>query len=399
VSQTESQAAAKRAQRRNSVAGHRGVFFRERADRSRRYQVHFRGRFLPEGGLATLKDAIAFQGQLKADEAKGKPVIVAVKVTFAEVAAEWLELAEKELRPIWFKECRRMLERRLIPAWGTRRIGSFTPADLIKLDRELRAQGLAESTVANIMKPARGVFDLALLKGHIAASPFASVPRGKLSSSSTTREHREWTSAEITMLIAAGYELDERKTARGEYGLAIELKLRTGARLGELLGIRYGDVDFAEGVWNVTTQWTRDGRIDVPKTKKSIRRIPLAPDPLRKLAERKLSKGAGDSEFVFATRNGLPIAHGNFRRRGWDLAVKNAGLDDGPRVTPHDARHALCSALVEQGLSSADAAELLGHTSAALTERVYVGVFDRDKREERIREAMTRAQNGGASKR
>jgi integrase len=149
------------------------------------------------------------------------------------------------------------------------------------------------------------------LKGYIQVNPFTQVPRGRLSSCNATREHREWTSAEIQALIEVGYKLDERKGAQAEYGFAIELKLRSGARLGELLGARYGDFDFTEGVWNVRFRWTRDRRIDVPKTKKSVRRIPLAPDVLRKIAEPKLRLGAVDEGFLFATRNGLPMTHGN----------------------------------------------------------------------------------------
>ncbi len=99
-------------------------------------------------------------------------------------------------------------------------------------------------------------------------------------------------------LIEAGYALDGRDTTRTDiYGLAIELKLKAGLRLGELLGGRYGDIDHAEGVWNVRAQWTRDGRLDVPKTKKSVRRIPLSPDMLRKIAARKLRNGAGATSF------------------------------------------------------------------------------------------------------
>ncbi len=77
--------------------------------------------------------------------------------------------------------------------------------------------------------------------------------------------------------------------------------------------------------------------------------------------------------------------------------MKNAGLTDGPKVTPHDARHALASELAEQGLSSSDVAEVLGHSSARITESTYIHAFNKHKREARIREAMARAQNDGMS--
>jgi len=81
------------------VRGHRGISYRERVDKTRNYQVFWKGGWLPEGGLPTLKDALAYEGVLKAPEAKGERIIVAAKVTFAEVADEWFAVAESELRP------------------------------------------------------------------------------------------------------------------------------------------------------------------------------------------------------------------------------------------------------------------------------------------------------------
>ena len=89
------------------------------------------------------------------------------------------------------------------------------------------------------------------------------------------------------------------------------------------------------------------------------------------------------------------MAHTHFRRRGWNVAVANAGLADGPKLTPHDARHAFASQMADLGLTSGDVAEVLGHTSAGITERLYTHSFNREAREERVRQAM--AQAGGAS--
>jgi hypothetical protein len=62
-----------------------------------------------------------------------------------------------------------------------------------------------------------------------------------------------------------------------------------------------------------------------------------------------------------------------------------------PKVTPHDARHALASALAARGLSSRDAAGVLGHATAGITERIYTHAFNREEREERMRQAMAAA--------
>jgi len=71
-------------------------------------------------------------------------------------------------------------------------------------------------------------------------------------------------------------------------------------------------------------------------------------------------------------------------------------MTDGPKVTPHDARHAFASMMAEFGLTSADVAEVMGHTTAGVTERIYTHAFNRDAREERIRQAQAAAEAAAA---
>ncbi len=87
------------------------------------------------------------------------------------------------------------------------------------------------------------------------------------------------------------------------------------------------------------------------------------------------------------------MTHKTFRQ-AWNASVPAAKLDGGPRVTPHDARHAFASEMADLGLDSADVAEVMGHTTAGITERIYTHAFNRDKREQRIREAIGAAIGG-----
>jgi integrase len=303
------------------------------------------------------------------------------------------------------KDERSYLDRVLLPRFAKRKIGSIGPQDIVEIIAEQREKGLSSSTIANTLKPLSRTFEYAVFKSLIATNPITQVPRGYRPSCNTTRDHREWTTEEVERLIRVAYERDARPEARSDYGLSIEAKLRTGMRLGELLGAQYGDVETEElssgrrvAVLHVRRQWTKDGRVDEPKTKKALRRIPLSPTLSAKIAARKLSHGAGDIDFIFApSRGSTPPLHSNWRRRGWNKAVTAAGLTDGPKVTPHDARHAFASMMAEAGLSSADVAEVMGHTTAGVTERIYTHAFNREAREERVREAMAAAMSGGTS--
>ncbi|HWL33889.1 MAG TPA: tyrosine-type recombinase/integrase [Gaiellaceae bacterium] len=118
--------------------------------------------------------------------------------------------------------------------------------------------------------------------------------------------------------------------------------------------------------------------------------------PIRARLDAGLDASLRARERAFAAKGGKPPAHGNFRRRGWDEAVAAAGLTDGPKVTPHDARHAFASMMAEFGLTSADVAEVMGHTTAGVTERIYTHAFNREAREERIRQAQAAAEAAAA---
>jgi hypothetical protein len=137
-----------------------------------------------------------------------------------------------------------------------------------------------------------------------------------------------------------------------------------------------GDIDFEESVWRISGQWTRDGeRVEYAKTKKSLRRVPLSPEMVKKLAARKLANGAGDDAYIFASdSNGNPLSRTNFRRRAWNTAVANSKLtDDRPGL-------AGCG----QHLSNASGRRARGRDCGPTVEQVHLCI-DHQQRRDRCR--------------
>jgi integrase len=92
-----------------------------------------------------------------------------------------------------------------------------------------------------------------------------------------------------------------------------------------------------------------------------------------------------DGDPVFASRKGTPLGHRNVTARGFEPAAKLAGIE---RVTFHDVRHAFASRMIARGISSTVLAKVMGHESSAITERIYVHLFDAVRTDEDVREAM-----------
>jgi hypothetical protein len=96
MSDSGSQAAAVRAQRRISVKAHRGISYRERADKTCNYYVSFRGQYHPAG--TTLQQALELQASLRNRKARGERVVVATKRTVREVREAWFEAERSNWR-------------------------------------------------------------------------------------------------------------------------------------------------------------------------------------------------------------------------------------------------------------------------------------------------------------
>jgi integrase len=162
-----------------------------------------------------------------------------------------------------------------------------------------------------------------------------------------------------------------------------ELALRSGLRKGELLGLRWEDLDLAGGTASIrrTLQRTNSsGLTALPtKTKSSERRIALPTPCLRSLEQhrdrqRQEREAAGkdwqDSGYVFTRPNGAPI-EGATLTRHFTALLHRARLR---RIRFHDLRHSTATLLLEQGIELVVIKELLGHAHIGVTATVYAHV-------------------------
>ena len=164
------------------------------------------------------------------------------------------------------------------------------------------------------------------------------------------------------------------------------LALTTGMRRGELLGLKWSDVDMENKRVSVRRTVTRidDGKrvaLGDPKIRKSRRTIPLtrgAMKALRRHLERQLAHmdDAGDSYadqgLVFATEVGTLINPSNLRQRSLAPLLKRAAL---PNIRFHDLRHTCATLLLSKNTHPKFVQELLGHATIAITLDTYSHVL------------------------
>jgi hypothetical protein len=133
-----------------------------------------------------------------------------------------------------------------------------------------------------------------------------------------------------------------------------------------------------------------------PKTRASVREIPLLPQLALVLRRHKLaSQFTAGSDFVFATSRGTPFLHHNVAKRVFRRAVADAGLhrDQERRVRFHDLRHTFASNLIiDVRLDVAQVSRILGHARISITLDTYTHLFEQAAHTADVRAQLARSE-------
>lgn len=250
------------------------------------------------------------------------------------------------------------LRNHVVPTFGDKRLSAVTRTQVLAFRRHLE-QGLAPTTARQILALLAGVFADAVTDGLLAKSPCTdTVPprpqRGKV----------------VPLTVEQVEALVEAAPVR--YRALVVLGAGCGLRLGEALGLKVHRVRFLERELDVVEQLTlipgSPPRMAPPKTRGSVRTVPMAGVVVDALAEHLAAFPAASEDLVFRSRTGGPIWANTFNNSVWQPLRKRAGL---PTVRYHDLRHFTASALIRYGESVKTVAHVLGHADETETLRTY----------------------------
>ena len=149
------------------------------------------------------------------------------------------------------------------------------------------------------------------------------------------------------------------------------LDLATGLRRGELLGLKWTDVDLDRGVLKIQRAISRqNGKVvEAPlKTKNAYRTLPLSADAISVLKMQKCK--VGNSEWVFPSPTGGPMSPDSVLHM-LQRVLKRAGL---PCIRFHDLRHTFATMALQNGVDVKTVSSMLGHYSAGFTLDTYAHV-------------------------
>jgi len=238
--------------------------------------------------------------------------------------------------------------------------------------------GLSPKSVKNIHSMLHKALDQALDNGLIAKNPSnaISLPKPK-----KTREMRVLTPDEHRQLVANSYDHD--------HGLVIRLALETGLRIGELLGLQWSDIDFTDSSLTIKRTINRLKSFDPnsttktvvvvsePKTKNSLRTIPLSSTMLAELTQhRQAQERIIKQAYIFINSNQNPFEARRMQKIFKDI-LHWAELKD---INFHALRHTFATRALEANVPAKVVSEMLGHANISITLDTYSHVSLDSKR-------------------
>jgi integrase len=352
------------------------------------YQIDFRD----QNGRRHRESFERFRDAQKAlrdiqDEVEERTFIAPKEIpTFKEVGEEWLRAQVAGRDPGTVAGWHTHLSTHLYPLIGEQRLDYI---DIQMVERKVRdalGEKLGAKTVNKVLTTGSSVFKMAVRHHMAKVNPFREAERAKLE----TDEDAPVTEADI-------YTPEEtRKLAlAAEAGIArafLMLAPRTGARMSELLGLRWPDIDLEQGEvtirkavsrWKLPKALAGDEpqarfRLKGTKRKASVRTIPLTPATVLELKRWKLACPPTTESWMFPSYDGEPARKKTALESWFYPAAKRAELR---KLNVKALRHSYASALIAEGRPVTEVQHLMGHSTPVTTLNVYSHFFKaRDSR-------------------
>jgi integrase len=290
------------------------------------------------------------------------------RLSVAAFLAGWLERRKPRLRASTHRRYTEQLAH-ILRALGRVRLTKLTASQVERVYAQLLERGLSSTSVAHIHVVLKCALKDALRKGLVPMNvcELVSAPR-----EADHEIHPLDERAANAFLIAASGERLE--------ALFI-LALRTGMRQGELLALKWADVNLERGslLVRASLRALRGGgyEFNPPKTKAGRRTIALSSAMIEALKshrkrqnEERLFLGAAwtDLDLVFPSQIGTPLDARNLANSPFRRVLQKAGL---PRIRFHDLRHTCATLMLARGVDAKTVSDLLGHATIAITLNIY----------------------------
>lgn len=331
-----------------------------------RAQISLNGKRISKG-FKVKADAQAWLRQMQTQLDRGLDY-EASKITLMEYLPLWLENSTLALRPRTARQYGDVVRKHIIPYIGNSQLKDLRLAGIERFYNNLVQAGLGIRTIRITHSVLHRALEKAVRYGYIVHNPChdAALPRYQHGEMKVLDE------AEVNQLLVTAIGIP--------FEALYHLAVKTGMRQGELLGLRWSDLQWHSGHLYVHRQ-VQDARgggyiFQEPKTRSGRRTIQLGEgtlDALRRHREiqrsqiSRMGERWQDNDLIFTSKVGTPINPSNLRKDFAELLEK-AGLK---KIRFHDLRHTAASLMLNHGVPVIVVSRILGHSKPSITLDIY----------------------------
>ena len=300
-------------------------------------------------GFETKREALEYERQKKLNNSRS------MDMKLSEFMEVYFEDKRKELKENSIRNKQHMMEKHIVPYFGTRKMNEITPADVIQWQNTIQEKDYSKTYERMIQNQLNALFNHAQKIYNLKENPCKKVKKmGK----SDANKLEFWTKAEYDRFIA-GIE------PGSEDYLIFEILFWTGIREGELLALSLSDFDMSGNLLHINKTYNRIRKrdvIDTPKTENSVRTIDI-PNFLKEEVQEYSKKHYGFPE----DQRLFPIVARTLQKR----LKKYEALTGVKSIRVHDIRHSHVAYLIYQGVEPLIIKERLGHKDIQMTLNTY----------------------------
>lgn len=309
-------------------------------------------------GFDTKREALEYERQKKLSSVRS------MDMKLSEFMEVYFEDKKNELKDRTQKNKRYMMEQHIIPYFREQRMSEISASQIIQWQNEMQSKNFSDAYLRMLQNQLTSLFTHASKIYDLQVNPCKKVKR---MGNSDNRSLNFWTVDEYEQFIST-------IEPRSRYHVLFEILFWTGCRIGELLALTKGDVDFEHNKLHITKTFYRtDGKdyITEPKTKQSIRTIEI-PEFLKQEIKDFVDGhyGMPDQERLF------PIGQEAVQHK-MKHQMEIAGVK---RIRVHDMRHSHVAYLIHNGVEPLLIKERLGHKDIRITLNTYGHLYPSQQR-------------------
>lgn len=324
-------------------------------------------------GFESKRHAMDEMTKIKAERLENE-FLDLTKMTYSRYMEDWFEERKNRLQKTTY-EIHSIYYRNVIkPRLGHLKVQQIAPIQIQKFINDLvNDTNYSEHTIHLIFRIVSASLKKAKVLKLIKDNPADGIALPKIK----RKEIRVWSLEQVNFFISEAKNI--KRLTRCHIGFL--MSIFTGMRQGEILGLRWKDIDFEAQTIFVRQTLTQYAEIKAgAKNEASVRSIHI-PNKLvdeleinrKQVVQEKLIHGQSyhDNDLVVCTRDGKPMIPRNFRKEFYNL-VEKVGL---PKIRFHDLRHTHATILIQQNVNVKLISERLGHSDIETTLNTYSHVL------------------------